>query len=115
MKLISVVLKQLNETDLICGSLHSLDGTLSNDLLFSFLFFFCFAAAGMAELAGLVQRLEAAVGRLESMSGGGGGGGGPAAGGGKEPPSGLALSPPPEPFKKPPTHRLSSTVSIEIV
>lgn len=32
----------------------------------------------MAELAGLVQRLEAAVGRLESMSGGGGG---PAAGG----------------------------------
>lgn len=36
----------------------------------------------MAELAGLVQRLEAAVGRLESMSGGGGG---PAAGGGKEP------------------------------
>lgn len=66
----------------------------------------------MAELAGLVQRLEAAVGRLESMSGGGGG---PAAGGGKEPPSGVAPSPPPEPFKKPPTHRLSSTVSIEIV
>lgn len=66
----------------------------------------------MAELAGLVQRLEAAVGRLESMSGGGGG---PAAGGGKDPPSGVAPSPPPEPFKKPPTHRLSSTVSIEIV
>lgn len=66
----------------------------------------------MAELAGLVQRLEAAVGRLESMSGGGGG---PAAGGGKEPPSGVAPSPPPEPFKKPPTHRLSSTVSIGIV
>ncbi|XP_065147096.1 adenylyl cyclase-associated protein 1 [Paramisgurnus dabryanus] len=38
----------------------------------------------MAELAGLVQRLEVAVGRLESMSScsGGGGGGGPAAGSG---------------------------------
>lgn len=68
----------------------------------------------MAELSGLVQRLEAAVGRLESMSGGSGSGG-PAAGGGKEPPSGVALSPPPQPFKKPPTHRLSSSVSIEIV
>lgn len=45
----------------------------------------------MAELAGLVQRLEAAVGRLESMSGGGGG---PAAGGGKQPPCGVAASPP---------------------
>lgn len=45
----------------------------------------------MAELAGLVQRLEAAVGRLESMSGGGGGG--PAAGGGTWPPCGVAASP----------------------
>lgn len=35
----------------------------------------------MAELAGLVQRLEAAVGRLESMSlSGGGAGGGSSAG-----------------------------------
>lgn len=36
----------------------------------------------MAELAGLVQRLEVAVGRLESMSGGGGGG--DSAGGGND-------------------------------
>lgn len=35
----------------------------------------------MAELAGLVQRLEVAVGRLEAMSSSGGGGG-PAAGSG---------------------------------
>lgn len=38
-----------------------------------------FCVAGMAELAGLVQRLEVAVSRLESMSGGGG----DSAGGGK--------------------------------
>lgn len=43
----------------------------------------------MAELAGLVQRLEAAVGRLESMSGCGGS----AAGGGKWPSCGDAASP----------------------
>jgi len=36
----------------------------------------------MAELAGLVQRLELAVGRLESMSGSGGGVSSPAAGSG---------------------------------
>lgn len=35
----------------------------------------------MAELAGLVQRLEVAVGRLESMSGSGGGAGDSAGGG----------------------------------
>lgn len=36
----------------------------------------------MAELVGLVQRLEVAVGRLESMSSSGGGGGPAAASGG---------------------------------
>lgn len=36
----------------------------------------------MAELAGLVQRLEVAVGRLEAMSSSGGGGGPAAASGG---------------------------------
>lgn len=36
---------------------------------------------GMAELASLVQRLEVAVGRLESMSGPGGSGGNSAGGG----------------------------------
>ncbi len=38
--------------------------------------------SGMAELVGLVQRLEVAVGRLESMSSSGGGGGPAAASGG---------------------------------
>lgn len=38
----------------------------------------------MAELASLVQRLEVAVGRLESMSGSGGGGAGESAGGGND-------------------------------
>lgn len=37
--------------------------------------------SGMAELASLVQRLEVAVGRLESMSGSGGSAGAPAGGG----------------------------------
>lgn len=57
----------------------------------------------MAELAGLVQRLEAAVGRLESMSSCGGG---PAAGGGKEPPSDVAPAPPPGRLKNPETRWL---------
>lgn len=55
----------------------------------SSVFLLSFAAAGMAELAGLVQRLEAAVGRLESMSASGGG---PAAVGGEKPPCGVATS-----------------------
>lgn len=40
--------------------------------------------AGMAELASLVQRLEVAVGRLESMSGSGGSAGVPSGGGKSE-------------------------------
>lgn len=43
--------------------------------------FHVFCIAGMAELAGLVQRLEVAVSRLESMSAGGGG---DSAGGGND-------------------------------
>lgn len=48
-----------------------------------FIFHSSLPLTGMAELAGLVQRLELAVGRLESMSGSGGSSGG-GSGGGKK-------------------------------
>lgn len=42
----------------------------------------CVSLTGMAELVGLVQRLEVAVGRLEAISNAGGAGGSAVAGGG---------------------------------